>query len=89
MRFIISRHLQAIVDLNEKTDIVVHVGGSKFAARDAVYIYIEYLFTDQLYITRGQPGFFVCFAQGYTINVMISISMATRLKPLIMFAVMK
>ena len=86
MRFIAAGNPQAVVNLHQKTYINMLVLGPVLTGRYGMNINIKNSAVKQMHMTRLKTAFLCGFPQSHAKNVRIAISMATRLKPLIMLA---
>ena len=86
MRFIAAGNRQAVVNLHQETYINMLVLGPVLTGRYGMNINIKNSTVKKMYMRWIETTFLGGFAQSDAKNVGIAISMAARLKPLIMLA---
>ena len=76
-----------VIDFHQKTDIDVFMLRAAMTGRDAVDIEVENPAIDQAYVPGIDPAFLRGFTQCDRHDIGLAIGMPSRLKPLIVFAV--
>ena len=84
--FIVPRHGQAVVDLDQETDIEMDVARVTMHGRDRVDIDIEDAAIHQANRFRRDARLLVRLTQRNAQNVCVTVCMPARLKPLVMLA---